>query len=508
KLVPYVADAVPGWMQTCLTLYDAQGKEVAYVDDFRFHPDPVLIYEVEKDGPYVLEIRDVIYRGREDMAYRLSIGVLPYLTHIYPLGSQRGSATDVRLYGANLEKETLSVTPTADGPRVQPVQVTSQGLSSNPRSFAAGTIDEAEDAEPNDSIDEPQRVTLPTTVNGHIGAPGDTDCFVFAAKANQRVFLDVQARRLGSPVDSILTLFDPNGREVIENDDSVDKSSPLITHHADSRLNYLCTTEGDYTLRLRDIQGKGGEEYTYRLSIGSTTPDFDLLIIPDNPRVGKGGTVALTAKALRTWGAWGDITLSVQGLPDGFAVSDAAITARQNEVHLTLTAPADAPLGVVTPTFIGTGTFGQKTVVRNAVGAEAIMQAFIYWHDVPTEEFLLAVLPEAQCTLATDRPAGEVLQIVPGATAKFNVKATRTGDLKGAIKLAAEKLPNGITVKVATIAADKDEAEITVTTTKQTVVGLKENVVITGTIKVDKDTLTCAAPAVPIEIIAEPEEKK
>ena len=46
ELVPYLPDAVPGWFQAVLALYDAQGNEVAYADDFRFHPDPVLYYEV------------------------------------------------------------------------------------------------------------------------------------------------------------------------------------------------------------------------------------------------------------------------------------------------------------------------------------------------------------------------------------------------------------------------------------------------------------------------------
>ena len=38
-LVPYLADAVPGWFQATLTLYNQQGKEVAYNDDFYFNLD-------------------------------------------------------------------------------------------------------------------------------------------------------------------------------------------------------------------------------------------------------------------------------------------------------------------------------------------------------------------------------------------------------------------------------------------------------------------------------------
>ena len=73
-LVPYLADAVPGWFQATLALYDADGVELAYADDYRFNPDPVLYYEIPKNGEYQLEIRDAIYRGREDFVYRVSVG--------------------------------------------------------------------------------------------------------------------------------------------------------------------------------------------------------------------------------------------------------------------------------------------------------------------------------------------------------------------------------------------------------------------------------------------------
>ena len=56
QLIPYIADAVPGWFQPVMAVYDARGKEVAYDDDYRFKPDPVILFEVPKDGEYVLAI--------------------------------------------------------------------------------------------------------------------------------------------------------------------------------------------------------------------------------------------------------------------------------------------------------------------------------------------------------------------------------------------------------------------------------------------------------------------
>lgn len=108
-LVPYLADAVPGWFQATLTLYNAAGKEVAFDDDFQFHPDPVLFYRIPEDGVYELEIRDAIYRGREDFVYRIRLGKLPFITSIFPLGGQKGVPVTIALEGWNLPSDTLSL---------------------------------------------------------------------------------------------------------------------------------------------------------------------------------------------------------------------------------------------------------------------------------------------------------------------------------------------------------------------------------------------------------------
>ena len=54
SLIPYLADAVPGWFQATVALYDAKGNEVAFADDYRFNPDPVLFYRIPEDGEYEL----------------------------------------------------------------------------------------------------------------------------------------------------------------------------------------------------------------------------------------------------------------------------------------------------------------------------------------------------------------------------------------------------------------------------------------------------------------------
>ena len=110
ELIPYLPDAVPGWFQAALALYDAKGHELAHADHYLFHPDPVLHYEIPKDGEYVVEIRDSIYRGREDFVYRITLGELPYVTSIFPLGGPAGHQTAVELKGWNLPVTSLTQT--------------------------------------------------------------------------------------------------------------------------------------------------------------------------------------------------------------------------------------------------------------------------------------------------------------------------------------------------------------------------------------------------------------
>ena len=132
ELIPYIADAVPGWFQATLALYDDQGKELAYDDDFRFSPDPVLYYQIPADGQYMVEIKDAIYRGREDFVYRITIGELPFVTSIFPLGGQAGTQTIVELTGWNLPVKSLTVNDKDRGPGLYPLSVARKTGSPTP----------------------------------------------------------------------------------------------------------------------------------------------------------------------------------------------------------------------------------------------------------------------------------------------------------------------------------------------------------------------------------------
>ena len=307
---------------------------------------------------------------------------------------------------------------------------------------------------------------MPAAINGRIQQPGDVDHYIITAQANQVLTLDVRARRLDSPLDSFLTVLNAQGGGLTENDDFVDPDYPLVLHHSDSRLTYTFPAAGDYILRVRDTQGKGGDEYAYRLVVAPPKPDCVLRMVPDMQRVAKGDSVVVTVTADRRDGFGSEIALAVQNLPPGFAASDAIIPAGQPQAKLTITAPPDAPLAAFSPTIVGTATLNNQPFTRTAVGAEDVMQAFSYRHVIPTKEFVVAVIETSLFSLSTNAPP-QGLEVKQGAEAQVVIKAARKEAAKPPVNIAVVDAPIGITVKTAPIPADQDEVPITFTVPAQ-----------------------------------------
>src|SRR5205807_7637267 len=55
---------------------------------------------------------------------------------------------------------------------------------------------------------------LPGTANGQIRQPGATDTWRFSARKGQRLIVEINARRIGSPLDSYLEILDAQGQPV------------------------------------------------------------------------------------------------------------------------------------------------------------------------------------------------------------------------------------------------------------------------------------------------------
>ena len=364
---------------------------MGYSDDHYFHPDPVLLCKIPRDGFYVLEIHDAIFRGREDFIYRISLGATPYVTSIFPLGTRRGEDVIVEAHGWNLPSLTGRLPARDRLPGIHAVNVRGKGGISNDVLFAVDTLPECMEKEPNDSRPGAQPIALPTIVNGQMNRVGDWDVFGFEGKADDELVVEVLARRLNSPLDSAVEITDVHGRQLAGNDDHEDLSAGLTTHHADSYLRVRLPESGIYYVRVGDTQNKGGIDYGYRLRVGPPQPDFRLTISPTTLNVPAGKTIPVSIGVSRRDGFSEVITLTLQDAPAGFELRGGPLPPDQDTVELLLTAPSTALDQPVRLRVEGRAEYHGQEIIRRAIPAEDMMQAFIYHHFVPVQDLMVFV---------------------------------------------------------------------------------------------------------------------
>ena len=160
-------------------------------------------YQIPADGEYVLEIKDAIYRGREDFVYRIAIGGIAIRHEPVSAGRPRRRFDEDQPHGLEPPGEHAG-----DGrdptkiPGIYPLGARTSDLAVNRLPFSVDALPDVLEREPNNSLKAAQPVTLPVIVNGRIQQPGDWDEFSFKGRAGDAIVAEELARRLESPLDS------------------------------------------------------------------------------------------------------------------------------------------------------------------------------------------------------------------------------------------------------------------------------------------------------------------
>jgi hypothetical protein len=204
-----------------------------------------------------------------------------------------------------------------------------------------------------------------------------------------------------------LELFDAAGGRRAFNDDQEDKFDHLRTHHADSLVRVTLPAEGTYFVRLGDAQCHGGPEYGYRLRLSAPRPDFELRVAPSCIHGITWRLTPLAVYVLRKDGFNGAIALRFQGDPFGLALNGDVVPEGQDQVRLTL---ATAPLLSADPLRLGLegrALVDGIEIVRPAVPAEVLTQAFFYKHVVPANDLILVPEDRARFREEAARAAKE-----------------------------------------------------------------------------------------------------
>lgn len=511
SLIPYLADAVPGWFQPVLALYDAKGNELAFDDDYRFNPDPVLFYTVPKDDEYLLEIRDSIYRGRDDFVYRITAGEIPFITGIFPLGGREGVPTTSAVTGWNLAARQVTLDTQSGGDCIRHITLRQNKWLSNQVPYIVNDLPESLETEPNDTINHAQAISLPQIVNGRIEKPGDIDTFKFTGKAGDELVAEVYARRLQSPLDSLLRLTNEKGRLLEWNDDHEDRELGLSTHHADSYLRARLPEDGVYYIQISDTQNHGGDAYAYRLRIGPPQPDYALRLAPSTINVPAGGIVPIDVYAIRKDGFNGDIEVELKDAPPDFKISGRRVPSGQDHVRMTLAAPWKPAGQPVALRLEGYAQIGAQRVSHPVIPSVDMMQAFAYRHLVPSQEFMVAVLNIKRRSMNFEPVDKGGIEIPTGGATQVIFKTPLRISLKD-IKLQLSEPPKGVSLRDVSIEPGR-LAFLLEADGKAAKPGLKDNLIVeafTEREKTRKDGKKTGEkqrislgvlPAIPVEIV-------
>lgn len=338
-----------------VAVFDLDGRELASSDD-AFFADPVMAFKVPKDGEYRVAIREAKYDGDPRWAYALTVTDKPFAHHVFPLGVKRGTTSTVVpvLSDGTRPKWTLTAPPAVG---IQTVTFRGAG-STNPVPVVVTDLDTPVEVEPNDAPAAATRVTVPCGVNGRIGAKRDLDHFVFAGVKGKAVRLEVFARRFGtvlrSQLDSQLDVMTPDGKVLASNDDLNGKDAGLV---------FTPPVDGDYVVRVRDLNNKGGDAFVYFLEVDFARPDFTLKCDPSKAMIGPGSRTAWYVQVARTNGFAGPVKVDVRGLPAGVTVNPLTIPANMTQGCLVVTAAADAKVDAAVVSVVGTADGMERTAV-------------------------------------------------------------------------------------------------------------------------------------------------
>jgi hypothetical protein len=442
-----VARPLGARLDSVVRLLDASGKQVAENNDVDLNRDSVLTWKFTNAGTYSISIEDLEHGGgTEGFGYRIYAGALPYLTSVFPLNVPSGASGDVAVTGVNLGTDSVRVPgePIYPGGRTVPVTLsTARGPVLNRKAIALGAYPDASEREPNSDLALAQPLTIPSTVNGRIwienkkeesaSEGGDQDLFKFTASKGQKLVFEITAQQLGSPLDSIIEVLDPQGRpvpralarclartEIALNDpDSTRRSIRLLTWNELAINDYLFV--GDELLQVASLPTHPDDDLQLRSYRGIRSALLDTS--PRNHSVGEAVyKVSLHAPGTR---------LEANGMPVfqiDYMNDDGGTRFGGKDSRLHFEAPAD-------------GTYFLR--LRDVRGLEGERFAYRLTVREPEPDYSVAFDPKS-------------FNIPRGGRVSVTVTAERKDGFNGPIDVEFVDLPEGLTSTPSRIPADAD----------------------------------------------------
>lgn len=428
-----------------VAIIDKNRFEKASSDDTILHrQDGYCSYVAEEDGDYTVMIRESSYRGSGNSYYRLHIGSYRRPDVVFPAGGKIATKTKVRFIEKDGSFEEEAQLPAEIDPDYMMFSKTQEPApSGNP--FRLVTFDNAFEAEPNeDQAKATQVPASPIALNGIIEKPGDIDYFKLPLKKGTTVEVQAFAQSIGSPLDSVVNVYNAKGGSLSGNDDGGGR------RRLDSKFKVSIPADGDYYVRVTDHLERGGPNFVYRIELITAEPEVffaspQYTVNDNNYRqfipVPKGGRYATLVNVTRN-NVSGDFKFDVQNMPQGVKLLTDVVPKDIGSAPLLFEAAPDAPLGhQVVPISLSAVDPNVKTRGKLRQEFDVVRNGNVVYYTQIEDRLPVAVVEEAPYSLEIVKPA---VPLVNNGILELKVAAKRKEGFKAPIRVFMIWKPNGV----------------------------------------------------------------
>ena len=252
-----------------LEIVDANHTVLAVNRGLDSGSDPFLAWKAPADGDYHVLVSNTTMDGSAGHGYRLTIGVLPYVTAWSPLAAQVGKETRVTLIGHHLgDKATVTMKADKEGMVNVPLDAKALRFRTMP-TLRVSALAQVSEVEGNDDLAKAQLVNVPVQVSAALTGSeailastdgrmpsllGDTDHFAFDAKKGQTWIIETLAAQAGSPADTKLEVLHPDGKPV---------ARLLMQAVRDSYVNFRSVDANNPDIRLQNWEEMELNEFVW-----------------------------------------------------------------------------------------------------------------------------------------------------------------------------------------------------------------------------------------------------
>lgn len=343
-LVGYVeAYALGSPIDVMAHVVNEAGERVLTASDAR-NLDPEIVYKAPKAGRYTVQIAgfnhppsaDVRFVASPSIVYRLHLSNGPTVTQVLPAAVAWNGKTEVELRGYNLDasktRHTLEAAPLRSlgdtslamvPGAIRPIQVlTTEG--------AVGV-----EKEPNNTREQATPMAL-GAMGGVLSDKTDVDRYAVTMKRGDRFQATVWSKQLGLPLDGLLKIEAPDGKQITMQDDQGPVPDPMAQFGANE--------DGVYQVIVEDLFKRGGEAMGYVLEVVRPKPEFEAKLADAKPvllEAGKSATLKVTVT--RKNGYKEPLMVRVGNLPLGVYAEDTEVPEKGGgAVDIKLQAAANA----------------------------------------------------------------------------------------------------------------------------------------------------------------------